>query len=221
MGQWVRELAQAWGPGFDSIKKPWVAVCACYLQFCRGRGPKRKAGLCSLPASLQGCEWAPWAGHAQSTNTHIEHMIELMEAIGGRKYIRYWVSCVRYGRLVAMPEERQVGIDVQVVSPQEESLWLANLGSARPWNYRSQNTFCFCCSFTAMGVGRSPLPRCVVFISWRHSGLLGIFICGLSRRWFFPKLYYLIGNKNGSLCRVLMNKNKQGNVTQPGPGSFT
>ena len=47
-----------------------------------------------------------------------------MEAIGGWKYIRYWVCCVRYGRLVAMSEEQQVGIEVQVVSPQEESLGL-------------------------------------------------------------------------------------------------
>lgn len=26
MAQWVRELTQARGPGFDSVKKPWVAV---------------------------------------------------------------------------------------------------------------------------------------------------------------------------------------------------
>lgn len=58
-----------------------------------------------------------------------------------------------------------------------------------------------------LGVGGFPLPVCSVFITWGHPTLLGIFICELSKRGYFPKLYVLNDNKNDSLYRVLMNEN--------------
>ena len=108
--------------------------------------------------------------------------------------------------LVTVSGDHQVALQVQGDSPPGGTSLMDQSWTGKTWDYTPMNVFCFCCAFICLlhlsfsgiwhsvnGYGEMLTAYNVVCLSHEKIPFYwAILICGLSRRWFLPKVYCLI-----------------------------